>query len=104
MSARDPLRSGPPVEEGYRLVRDASDRYRRTGNRLQRARKSLAQAERDHEVAARNLRAAVAAVQPTLVSEQAERIAGEQGTLPCCDVYDPHGERPIHSDDCTRKP
>jgi hypothetical protein len=72
---------GPGPEAGYRLVREASDRYRRTGARVDRFRKQLAAAEREHKEADRALRLAIRAVQPIL-PEAEDGEADAQAELP----------------------
>ncbi len=64
----------------FKLVREASDRYRRAGNKLDRARKVLRVAEREHEEATKELRLAIAAVQPDVLAEPVP----VQVELPCC--------------------
>ncbi len=54
------------AEQGYKLVKQASDQYRRAGTRLERARKSLRDAERAFDQAKRDLKCAIDAVQPSL--------------------------------------
>ena len=69
MTHEDRLQAEKLAQEGYRLVRDAADRYRRAGNRLVRAQKSLRAADSEHLQASKNLKAAIAAVQPVLLVE-----------------------------------
>lgn len=70
--------------QAFRLVRDAATKYRRTGNRLERAVKAVRAAERDHDQAARDLNLAIRAVQPNLAELPPPPASTPQGELPCC--------------------
>jgi hypothetical protein len=52
--------------QGFKLVKQASDNYRRVATRLERARKALQHAEADFDDARRGLKLAIDAVQPSL--------------------------------------
>jgi hypothetical protein len=66
----DPARA---ASEGFKLVKQASDAYRRAGARLERARKALAKADREFSDAKRALKLAIDAVQPVL-----PEVAGDE--------------------------
>jgi hypothetical protein len=62
--------------QGYKLVKAASDRYRRAGARLERARKVCRTAEREYAEAKRGLKLAVDGVQPAPEFESGPKVPG----------------------------
>ncbi len=66
MTTVDTPRQGPVQEQGYKLVKQASDQYRRAGAKLERARKALREAERNYDLARRDLKLSIDAIQPSL--------------------------------------
>ena len=85
----------PDAREGYKLVAAASEKLRRTGNKLARLKRQLAQASKDHDQAQRELRAAIMAVQPVLVEVEDQA---------CCSLFDPLAENPSHTFGCRNNP
>ncbi len=91
----------PGPEQGYQLVRQASDRYRRTATNLDRARKRLAVAEREHEQSKRDLKMAIVAVQPTLIPEYQIGNVPPGVDPPCCAPRADYDQAP-HAPGCPR--
>lgn len=88
------------ASDGVKLVRQASDNYRRVATRLDRARKAIARAEADFRDAKRGLELAIRAVQPELPDSRDDELLHD---VPCCAVFDAYAEKPIHSDDCVAR-